>query len=105
MKTIRLGAKPEDMSPYHNIVPGIAPTIIFHGTDDKTVPFKTAEAFTTQMKKAGNKCILAAYENEGHGFFNYGKGDNGTYVSTVSVMDKFFVKLGWLNALPEPLKP
>jgi len=101
---VRLGAKPEDMSPYHNIVPGIAPTIIFHGTSDETVPFITAKEFTRQMKKAGNKCILAAYENEGHGFFNYGKKDNGAYVSTVSVMDKFFVKLGWLIALPEPLE-
>ncbi len=102
---IRLGAKPVDMSPYHNITPGIAPTIIFHGTSDETVPFITAKEFTKQMKEAGNKCILAAYENEGHGFFNYGKKDNGPYVSTVSMLDKFFVKLGWLNALPKPLKP
>jgi len=99
----RLGAKPEDMSPYHNISPGIAPTIIFHGTSDKTVPFNSVEEFTTQMKKAGNSCILAAYENEGHGFFNYGKKDNGAFVSTVSLMDEFFVKMGWLKAVPEPL--
>ncbi len=102
---LRLGAKPEDMSPYHNITPGIAPTIIFHGTGDETVPFNSVEAFTMQMKKAGNSCILAAYENEGHGFFNYGKKDNGAFVSTVSMMDKFFVELGWLKALPEPIKP
>ena len=102
---LRLGASPEDMSPYHNITPGIAPAIIFHGTSDQTVPFKTAEAFTMQMNKAGNVCTLAAYEHEGHGFFNYGKMDNGAYVSTVSMMDRFFVKLGWLKALPEPLKP
>ena len=102
---VRLGAKPEDISPYHHITPGIAPTIIFHGTGDQTVPFKTAEAFNMQMTKVDNKCILAAYENAGHGFFNYGKMDNGAFVSTVSMMDKFFVKLGWLEALPEPLKP
>jgi dipeptidyl aminopeptidase/acylaminoacyl peptidase len=101
---VRLGAKPEDMSPYHHITPGIAPAIIFHGTQDKTVPFKSVEAFTMKMKNAGNTCILAAYENEGHGFFNYGKKDNGVFVSTVLMMDKFFVKLGWLKALPEPLK-
>jgi dipeptidyl aminopeptidase/acylaminoacyl peptidase len=99
----RLGAKPEDMSPYHNINPGIAPTIIFHGTSDNTVPFNSVEEFTKQMKKAGNSCNLAAYENEGHGFFNYGKKDNGAFVSTVSLMDEFFVKMGWLKAVPEPL--
>ncbi len=101
---LRLGAKPEDMSPYHNIYTGIAPTIIFHGKSDKTVPFKSVKEFTMQMRKAGNSCALVGYENEGHGFFNYGKKDNGAFVSTVSLMDKFFVKLGWLNTLPEPLQ-
>jgi len=102
---LRLGAKPEDMSPYHNITKGIAPAIIFHGTSDETVPFESVEAFTMQMKKVGNFCTLAAYENEGHGFFNYGKNNNGAFVSTVSLMDKFLVKMGWLTAVPEPLYP
>lgn len=99
----RLGAEPKDMSPYHNITAGIAPAIIFHGTADKTVPFASVEAFTEQMIKIGNKCTLAAYEDEGHGFFNYGKKDNGAFVSTVALLDDFLVKLGWLTALPEPI--
>lgn len=97
----RLGSKGEDISPYHHIVPGMPPTIIFHGTDDKTVSIKSVEEFTKKMKKAGNRCKLIAYKNEGHAFFNYGRKDNGAFVSTVSIMDKFFVKLGWLKALPE----
>ena len=101
---LRLGAVPEEMSPYHNIVPGIAPTIIFHGTNDTTVPFRSVEIFTNQMKKLGNKCTLMAYENEGHGFFNFGIRDNSAYVSTIALMDKFFVELKWLNALPEPIE-
>lgn len=99
----RLGADPEEMSPYHHITPGIAPTIIFHGTADKTVPFSTAEAFASKMKKSGNRCQLEAYEGEGHGFFNYGRKDNGTFVSTVAHMDEFLVELGWLDPLPEPM--
>ena len=99
----RLGANPEDMSPYHNITSEIVPTVIFHGTDDKTVPFKSVEAYEKKMLDHGNTCILHTYEGEGHGFFNYGRKDNGTYVSTVALMDQFLVELGWLNALPQPM--
>lgn len=100
----RLGAKPEDMSPYHHIEPGDPPAIIFHGTEDKTVPFVTAQEFTNKMKALGNECILAAYEDEPHGFFNFGKKSNGPFISTVAMMDKFLVELGWLPPLPEAMK-
>jgi len=99
----RLGAEPEKLSPYHHVSKGSAPCIIFHGTADKTVPFESVELFRDKMKESGNTCILAAYENEGHGFFNYGRKDNEAYYSTVSVMDDFFVDLGWLSALPDPI--
>jgi acetyl esterase/lipase len=45
----RLGAEPESMSPYHHVRPGLPPTIIFHGTEDTTVPFQTAELFCEAM--------------------------------------------------------
>lgn len=99
----RLGAQPEEMSPYHHIVPGISPTIIFHGTEDKTVPFKTVKLYTEKMQETGNKCMLVAYDKEGHSFFNYGKNNNGAFVSTVSHMDKFLVKLGWIPAPPKTI--
>ncbi len=99
----RLGAEAEDLSPYHHILKGLAPTIIFHGAQDKTVPYKSVEAYTNEMNRLGNNCILVGYTNAGHGFFNYGRNNNGAFVSTVSRMDEFFVNLGWLEALPEVL--
>lgn len=97
----RMGTKPVNMSPYHNVVGKLPPTIIFHGTGDKTVPFISVELFTKKMHEFGNKCTLVAYQGEEHGFFNYGKKSNSVFVDTVHKMDKFLVSLGYLIAPPE----
>ncbi len=96
----RMGTEPENISPYHHVKKGSPPAIIFHGTADKTVPFKTAKLFTEAMTKAGNRCELVAFEGEGHGFFNYGRGDGTAYVETVRAMDEFFIDLGFLEGKP-----
>jgi acetyl esterase len=65
--------KPEqqtDLSPCHHVRKGIVPTMVFHGTADKTVPFENAERFTKLMKEAGNECVLIPFEGKDHGFFN-----------------------------------
>ncbi|WP_248724409.1 alpha/beta hydrolase [Seonamhaeicola sp. ML3] len=97
----RMGTKPENMSPYHHVVSALSPTIIFHGTNDKTVPFVSVELFTQQMHKFGNTCTMVAYNGEGHGFFNYGRKSNALFVDTVHKMDEFLVALGYLEAPPE----
>jgi len=97
----RLGTKPENLSPYNNMNGHLPPTIIFHGTRDKTVPFISVELFTERMHELGNKCTLVAYQGEGHGFFNYGKKSNAVFVDSVNKMDEFLVSLGYLKAPPE----
>lgn len=65
--------KPEqqtDLSPCDHVRKGIVPTIVFHGTADKTVPFENAERFTRLMTEAGNECVLVPFEGKDHGFFN-----------------------------------
>jgi acetyl esterase len=65
--------KPEqqtDLSPCHHVHQGIVPTMVFHGTADRTVPFENAERFTKLMKEAGNVCVLVPFEGKDHGFFN-----------------------------------
>jgi acetyl esterase len=93
----RTGVDPEVVSPYHHIKKKTAPSIIFHGKADTTVPYITAQAFADKMKAMGNRCDLEGYEGETHGFFNYGRGDNKAYEDTVKKMDAFFVSLGWLK--------
>jgi acetyl esterase/lipase len=58
------------LSPCHHVRPNLPPTLIFHGTADKTVPFENAERFTRLMKEADNTCDLVAFDGRGHGFFN-----------------------------------
>ena len=62
-----------EISPCHHVRKGIVPTIIFHGTNDTTVPFENEERFTKLMKKAGTECVLSAFDGAGHGFFNPGR--------------------------------
>lgn len=63
-------ARKTDISPCHHVKSGIPPTLIFHGTKDKTVPFENVERFTKLMKEAGNVCKLVPFPDKGHGFFN-----------------------------------
>ena len=89
------GRDPKQVSPYDHIAANQPPTIIFHGTADTAVPFRTVEQFTAAMKKAGNRCELAAYEGQTHGFFNFGRSDK--FFETVSQMDSFLTSLGYLE--------
>lgn len=101
----RMGTKPENISPYHHIAGNLPPTIIFHGTNDKAVPFETVLLFTNRMHEFGNKCTLVAYQGKGHSFFNHSsfldvKDSNAAFVDTVHKMDEFLVSLGYLKAPP-----
>ncbi|MGQ9504907.1 MAG: alpha/beta hydrolase, partial [Thermogutta sp.] len=96
----RIGADPKTVSPYHHIRPGLPPIIIFHGTADTTVPFATVKLFAEAMTKAGNQCGLVPFENAGHGFFNYGRGDNTAYKETLRQTDQFLTELGYLTGKP-----
>lgn len=87
------GAKAEQISPAHHLYKNAPPTIIFHGKADSTVPYVTAELFTAEMKKLGNRCDLIGYDGENHGFFNKDKHLSLTLAET----DKFLVSLGWLK--------
>jgi len=91
----RVGADPKTISPLHHVTNGLPPTIIFHGKKDKTVPYRTVEAFTEAMVKAGNRCELKGYEGQGHGFFNFKRKD-GKYDEIVKEMDAFLDSLGYL---------
>jgi len=96
----RVGTAPKELSPYHHIAKGAPPTVIFHGLADSTVPHSTVAAFTKAMQDAGNECRLFSYEDQGHGFFNYGRGRNVMFVATLKQADRFLAGLGYLQGEP-----
>ncbi len=89
------------LSPTHHVVPGLPPTLIFHGTADQMVPFESVVRFSLKMQAAGNMCELVPFEGHGHAFFNYGRHDNVPYEKTIQATDAFLVKLGFLEAQEE----
>lgn len=84
-----------DISPNHHIRPGIVPTIVFHGTADKTVPFENAQRFYSLMTEAGNECKLEPYEGKGHGFFNgpFFRGERADTLVYAEILDKSYAFL------------
>ncbi len=96
----RMGIEPEKLSPYHNISRGAPPTILFHGTGDTTVPYRTAELFAKRMSEVGNVCKLVPSEGRSHGFFNYGRNGNTDFKKTVRAMDEFLAENGLLEGKP-----
>ena len=85
----------QSLSPVHHVVPGLPPTLVLHGTDDKTVPFENVMRFEKAMKEAGNRCELIAFEGAGHGFFNPNRDAGKNYDDVVARMDAFIASLGW----------
>lgn len=64
----RIGERWQEISPAHNVRPGLPPTITFHGTADPTTPFKGAQIFHEAMLKAGNHSELVIHEGGDHGY-------------------------------------
>ena len=94
----RVGAKWQTISPLQNVKPGDPPTIIFHGTADKTVPYANAVAFEKAMKDAGNAVELVTFRGGGHGFaYRPAKKDAN---KALRLTDEFLAKLGYLQGEP-----
>jgi acetyl esterase/lipase len=91
-----------EISPCHHVRRGIPPTLIFHGTADKTVPFENVERFTERMKDSGNICVLVPFEGKGHGAFNgsFFRPRNGDddFNITMEKSIGFLTELGFINS-------
>jgi acetyl esterase/lipase len=90
----------QEISPLHNIRPGVPPAIIFLGTNDSNIPVATAEDFAFRMKKDGNRCDLRLYEGQEHGFFNANKGGFKMYSETLLETENFLMSLGYIEGPP-----
>jgi acetyl esterase len=101
----RFGVDPQRASPYHHVRKGIAPTIIFHGKQDATVPYRSVELYCEHMQAKGNRSELVGYDGQPHGFFNFQRLDKRPYYDTVRRMDGFLASLGYLQGEPTIQQP
>ncbi len=94
-------AQQMELSPCHHVRKGLVPTIIFHGTADKTVPFENAERFSRLMTEAGNTCLLVPFAGKDHGFFNatlFRKASDGIdYTAIMKRTAEFLTTHGFLG--------
>jgi acetyl esterase len=88
----RIGLEPVELSPFHHVASNSPPAIIFHGTNDKTVPYESAKLFASQLRKNGVFVDLKTYDGAGHGFFNR----EPYFSQTAKELEAFLLGLGWL---------
>ena len=89
----RIGLEPVKLSPFHHVASNSPPAILFHGTNDKTVPYESAKLFASQLRKNGVFVDLKTYEGAGHGFFNR----EPHFSQTAKELEAFLLSLGWLE--------
>ena len=75
------------------------PTLVFHGTADKTVRFENSQAFTGKMKANGNLCELVAFPDAPHSPNSIQEGEKGKIVKTKIEEEslKFLEKMGLVS--------
>lgn len=93
-----------EISPMHNIQKGMAPAIVFLGTNDGLIPVETAKQFQQKMLDVGSQSELHLYDGQPHGFFNhrsFRKNASSIYYDkTVYAMDQFLASVGFLSGKP-----
>jgi acetyl esterase/lipase len=75
------------------------PTLVFHGTADKTVKFENSQAFTDKMKANGNSCELIVFPDAPHSPQSSKEGEKGRIVKAKIEEEslKFLEKLGLVS--------
>src|SRR6476469_3409058 len=69
-------------SPVNNITVAAPPTLILHGTNDRTVPIRQSELLKKELDKKSIRNSYIVYEGAGHGW--YGKNLSDTYDKMVN---------------------
>ncbi len=91
---VKIGERWRELSPAHNVRPGLPPTLTFHGTGDTVTPFAGAKIFHEAMLKAGNRSELDVNEGGAHGYLMR---TQALFDDTLRKADGFLNSLGLLS--------
>ena len=62
------GAQWKERSPLTHVKNVRAPVLLFHGTEDRAVPYQQSVEFAEGVRRNGGIADLVSYQGEGHGF-------------------------------------
>jgi len=82
-------------NPVRYIGKHLPPTVIFHGTEDRIIPFEPVVKFVKAVKRKNNVIELCLFEGLDHSFYNFNVNPDG-FDTTVEEMDRFLVAQGFL---------
>lgn len=82
-------------SPSKHIRKKLPPSILFHGKNDRVIPFDDTLSFHRAMKRKRNVCELVDFEAAEHSFFNFNV-SHLHFELTVEAADRFLVEQGFL---------
>ena len=75
------------------------PTIVFHATGDKTVPYTNSVAFRDKLVSEGNRCELVTFQGLGHSYNSskYGEAGKAADQKTREAVATFLTSLGLIE--------
>ena len=93
-------ARLQALSPLRAVGKSTPPTLLLHGTADKTVPHAQSASFQKAMLAAGRPCQLVSLEGTGHAFLLPGYGKPAEVVRALVETDRFLTQSGYLAGAP-----
>lgn len=93
----KIGERWKELSPVDHVKPDLPPTLLLHGTADKTTPFYGANLFYERMLEAGNEIEFIQFEGGRHGYFLF---DLELFDEAMQQTEDFLEKHGILPVSP-----
>jgi acetyl esterase/lipase len=92
-------ARANNLSVTGRMTAKMPPTLVFHGTADKTVKFENSQSFTDKMKANENLCELVVFPDAPHSPQSIKEGEKGRIVKAKIEEEslKFLEKLGLVS--------
>lgn len=89
----KIGERWRELSPVEQVRPGLPPTLLLHGTADKTTPFFGATLFNRRMVDAGNEIEFIQFRCGRHGYFLF---DLDLFAEAMAQTEDFLIHEGIL---------